>query len=151
LRKNGAEKNFSRSDGALEQKGTGKQTAMQNIQGFKIKRLLLLLLACGLLAATVLLIFQNWSHAIPLIFLEWHTASVSEGSVIGLGSLCLGSGLLLLMWVRLLSLDRHAKKTNRELERQEVSREEAVEKVKVLESKIVVLEKALNEALKLKT
>jgi len=124
---------------------------MQKIQGFKIQRLLLLLLACGLLAASLLLIIQNWQHSIPLIFLEWHASSISEGSVIGLGSLCLGSGLLLLMWVRLLSLDQHAKKTNRELERQEVSREEAVEKVKVLESKIVVLEKALNEALKLKT
>jgi len=115
----------------------------------KIQRLLLTLLGILLLVATGTLVVQNWQTPVPVYFLSWNEPSISAGSLMGLASLILGSGVLLLMWVQVLGLNREYKKTSRELERKDVSREEAVEKVKVLENKIVTLEKALSEALKL--
>lgn len=115
----------------------------------KVQRLLLTLFSILLLAATLALVVQNWNTGVPVQFFEWTESPLSLGSLMGLSSLMLGSAILLIMWVRMLSLGREYQKTSRELERKDVSREEAVEKVKVLESKIQTLEKALSEALKL--
>ncbi len=115
----------------------------------KVQRLLLSLLAVLLLAATVALIVQNWHTGVSVQWFSWTEQSISLGSLMGLASLMLGGAMLLMMWVRLLSLGQAYQKTSRELERQDVSREEAVEKVKVLESKIQTLETALSQALKL--
>ena len=117
----------------------------------KIQRLLLTLLGSLLLLAAGTLVVQNWQSPVPAHLLSWHESSISVGSLMGLTGLLVGSASLLLMWVQVLGLNQQYKKTNRELERKDVSREEAVEKVKVLENKIVTLEKALSEALKLGT
>ena len=114
----------------------------------KIQRLLLTVLGVLLLAAAIALMAQNWHTGVSVQWLKWQDTSIALGSLMALASLLTGSAILLLMWVQVLSLGREYKKTSRELERKDVSREEAVEKVKVLESKIQTLEKALSEALK---
>ena len=115
----------------------------------KAQRLLLTLFSLLLLAATLALVVQNWSISVPVHFFSWHEDAMSLGSLLGASGLILAIGAGLLMWLRLTELNQAYKKTNRELERKDVSREEATEKVKVLENKIITLEKALSEALKL--
>jgi len=115
----------------------------------KLQRLLLTLLGIVLLVATGALVLQNWPTGVPVQWFSWQDRPISLGSLMGLSSLLFGGGALLLMWVQVLSLNKEYKKTSRELERKDVSREEAEEKVKVLENKINTLEKALSEALKL--
>jgi hypothetical protein len=115
----------------------------------KIQRLLLTILGIALLAATAVLVAQNWQTGVPAQWFSWHDRPLSLGSLMGMAALLFGGGALLLMWVQVLSLNKEYRKTSRELERKDVSREEAEEKVKVLENKIITLEKALSEALKL--
>lgn len=114
----------------------------------KIQRLSFTILGALLLVAAVVLALQNWPTGVSVQFLSWHDTQISLGSLLGLSSLLFGGGALLLMWVQVLSLNKEYRKTSRELERKDVSREEAVEKVKVLENKIITLEKALSAALK---
>lgn len=114
----------------------------------KAQRLLLNLVAVIFLALTLALIVQNLAVQTPVQFFTETLSPVSLGLLLGGCSLLLGGAILLKMWERLLIVSEQKKKASRELERKDVSREEAEEKVKVLESKVQTLEKALSEALK---
>ena len=114
----------------------------------KAQRLLITLVAVVFLVVTVMLVVQNMAVPVSVQFLTWEFPLFSLGLVLAGTSLLLGASILLKMWERILTLGTQQKKTSRELERKDVSREEAEEKVKVLENKIQTLEKALAEALK---
>lgn len=114
----------------------------------KVQRLILTLLSIALLGLTVALVVQNLDVWVPVSFLSLHAPAVSLGALLAGSALLLGVGILLKMWERLLLLGTQQKRTSRELERRDVSTEEAESQVKVLESKIQTLEKALSEALK---
>jgi hypothetical protein len=112
--------------------------------------MLLILASIVLLALTVALVAQNFSVPVSGVqFLTWRLSEVSLGLLLAAASLMLGGSILLKMWERLLLMGTGQKRTHRELERKEVSREEAEAQVKVLESKVQTLEKALSEALKI--
>jgi uncharacterized protein HemX len=72
----------------------------------------------------------------------------SLGLALGLSALLIALASGCRMAYHLLQLNQKQKRVSRELERKDVSHEEAESKVKVLESKIQTLEKALSEALK---
>lgn len=114
----------------------------------KAQRLLLNLVAMICLALTLAIIVQNLAVQAPVQFLTWTLPQVSLGLLMAGCSLLLGGAILLTMWERLLIVGEQKKKASRDLERKDVSREEAEEKVKVLENKVQTLEKALSEALK---
>lgn len=114
----------------------------------KAQRLLLNLVSIVCLALTLTLIVQNLAIPVNVQFLTWTLPALSLGLLLAACSLVLGIGILLKMWERLSIVGEQKKKASRELERKDVSHEEAEEKVKVLENKIQTLEKALSEALK---
>lgn len=114
----------------------------------KAQQLLITLVSILFLVGTAILIIQNLAVLVPVQFLTWTTPSASLGAMLAVASVLMGVGILLQMWRRMLTAGEQHKRTSRELERKDVSREEAEEKVKVLENKIQTLEKALSEALK---
>lgn len=117
----------------------------------KATPLILNILALALLLGGFFLVVQNLSVPVPLNLGTVTRPDVPLGLVILLGGLLFGLAAVVKGWERVLSLGQQHRKTNRELERREVSREEAEEKVKVLENKIQTLEKALDAALKSRT
>lgn len=114
----------------------------------KAQRLLLTIVSIVFLALTLSLIVQNFSAEVPVQFLSWNLPQVSLGLLLAVVSLLMGGGILLRMWDQVLILSDQKKRASRELERKDVSKEEAEGKLKVLESKVQTLEKALSEALK---
>jgi hypothetical protein len=130
------------------QNGDGWYQTGANTTMLKTQRLLLTLFSIVLLVVTITLAIQNLAVQVPVQFLTWVFPSVSLGLTLAITSLLLGASILLKMWERILTIGDQQKRTSRELERKDVSREEAEEKVKVLENKIQTLEKALTEALK---
>jgi hypothetical protein len=113
----------------------------------KAQQLLITLVSIVFLVGTAVLIIQNLAVPVPVQFLTWAMPSVPLGAAMAVTSLLLSAGLGLQLWRRLLSVGEQHKRTSRELERKDVSREEAEQKVKVLENKIETLEKALSAAL----
>lgn len=113
----------------------------------KTQKLLLITGAILFLALTLILVIQNMAVDVPVQFLIWTAPRFSLGLLMAGASLLLGTAIMLKMWERVLILGTQEKKVSRELERKEVSREEASEKVKALENKIITLEKALSQAL----
>jgi uncharacterized integral membrane protein len=114
----------------------------------KAQQLLITLVSILFLIGTAILIIQNLAVSVPVQFLSWAIPSVSMGALLAIASLLMSAGIVLQMWSRMLTAGEQHKRTSRELERKDVSREEAEGKVKVLENKIQTLEKALAEALK---
>lgn len=115
----------------------------------KLKKLALNLAALLLLGSALALIGQNLSITEQNAhFLNGTLIDLPLGILMGLVGLLTGGAILLKMWEQTLQLDTQYKKASRELERKDVSREEAESKVKVLESKIETLEKALSAAIK---
>ncbi|WP_303672565.1 hypothetical protein [Vampirovibrio chlorellavorus] len=115
----------------------------------KVQKLLLNLLALLLLSAALLLVFQNMD--IPeqhVKFLGGTLIDLPLGALLAMVALMVGASILLKAWERTLDLGNQYKKINRDLERKDVSREEAESKVKVLENKVETLEKALTAAIK---
>lgn len=116
----------------------------------KLQRMILTLVSIVLLGFTLALIVQNMDVFVPVRFFSWNATELSVGGWMGVASLMLGLSILAKMWERILMLGTQQKRTNRELERRDVSKEGAEAQVKVLESKVQTLEKALQEALKIK-
>lgn len=114
----------------------------------KAQRFVLNLLSVLLLLLAFVLIVQNLDVSVAVEALMWDLGVMSLGSVMALSGILMAGSILLRMADRLLVLRSQGKRATRELERKEVSREEAAEKVKVLEAKVQTLEKALSEALK---
>lgn len=115
----------------------------------KIQKLLLNIVALLLLGAALALIVQNWHITEQNArFLTGTLVDLPLGLLLGVVGLMVGGAILLKTWEQTFQLGSQYKKANRELERREVSREEAASRVKVLESKVETLEKALNAALK---
>lgn len=115
----------------------------------KIQKLLLNILALLLLGSALALIVQNWHITEQNVrFLSGTLVDLPLGLLLGVVGLMFGGAILLKTWEQTFQLGSQYKKANRELERREVSREEAASRVKVLESKVETLEKALNAALK---
>lgn len=114
----------------------------------KLQQLIFNLFALGFLIAAVFLMVQNWQTEVSFEGLDHQQYRIS------LGLLLLGNGALIAaamgcrVWAYLLVLGKQQKRTSRELERKDVSHEEASSQVKVLEQKVQTLEKALSEALK---
>lgn len=115
----------------------------------KAQKLLLNLIAL-LLAGTVLSVaLQNMD--LPegqVAFLSGTLITMPLGALILAAGVMTGIAILLKAWERSLELGNQYKKASRDLERKDVSREEAESKVKVLENKVETLEKALSAALK---
>jgi hypothetical protein len=114
----------------------------------KPQRLLLNLFALILLAFAAVLVVQNLATSVSLQFLSMTFPAVPLGIVALIGALLAGGGTFLKMWERVIASGQQQRRAGRELERREVSQEEAEAKVKVLENKVQTLEKALREALK---
>lgn len=115
----------------------------------KTQKLLLNLMALLLLAAALTLVLQNLDQVEQRVhFLNGMLIDLPLGLLLALVGLMFGGAILLKMRERTLLLGQQHQKTSRELERKDVSREEAESKVKVLENKVETLEKALNAALK---
>lgn len=114
----------------------------------KSGQLLLTFASIILLALSLWLIFQNVPVETPAGLWTENFRRISLAWPLALAAFTFGSAVLLAAWRWILSLESRRKRTGRELERREVSREEAENKVKVLERKIETLEKALSEALK---
>lgn len=115
----------------------------------KVQKLLLNLVALLLLGSALVLVFQNMD--IPeqhVQFLGGTLIDLPLGALLAVVELMVGASILLKAWERTLDLGNQYKKVNRDLERKDVSREEAESKVKVLENKIETLEKALSAAIK---
>ncbi len=115
----------------------------------KVQKLLLNLVALLLLGSALILVFQNMD--IPeqnVRFLGGTLIDLPLGGLIALVELMVGASILLKAWERTLDLGNQYKKASRDLERKDVSREEAESKVKVLENKVETLEKALSAAIK---
>lgn len=115
----------------------------------KAQKLLLNLIALLLLSCAVALAFQNMDIMERKVeFLGGVLVDLPLGVLIAVVEIMIGGSILLKAWERTLQLGNQYKKASRELERKDVSREEAESKVKVLESKVETLEKALSAALK---
>jgi hypothetical protein len=115
----------------------------------KVQKLFLNLVALLLLGSALVLVFQNMD--IPerhVQFLGGTLIDLPLGALLAVVALMVGASILLKAWERTLDLGTQYKKINRDLERKDVSREEAESKVKVLENKVETLEKALSAALK---
>jgi uncharacterized protein HemX len=113
----------------------------------KAKRFLLNLAAIALLGLTIALIAQNAGTDVSATILSEHY-TMNLGLLLGESAVMLGLTVALGVWAWLLVVNTEQKRTHRELERRDVSREEAQSQVKVLENKVQTLEKALSEALK---
>jgi uncharacterized integral membrane protein len=115
----------------------------------KLQKLLLNTVAIFLLASAAALALQNMDVTQTNIqFLGGTLIDFPLGVVLALMGFLVGGALLMKAWERTLELGTQYKKANRDLERKNVSSEEAESKVKVLESKIETLEKALSAAIK---
>ncbi len=114
----------------------------------KAQQFVLNLLSALLLVGVFALIVQNMHASAPLDVLGWHLDAQPVGVAMAVSGVLMAASLMLRMGARMLAMGRQNKQASRELERKEVSREEAAEKVKVLEAKVQTLEKALSEALK---
>ena len=114
----------------------------------KTQRLLLTGLALAFLAMTLVLVMQNADTLISIQFFSWKSSPVSLGLLFGLCGLSTGLAVGCQMSERLLFLGNRQQKTNRALERNSVTAEEAQAQTKVMEERIQTLEKALDSALK---
>ncbi|WP_373533008.1 hypothetical protein [Vampirovibrio sp.] len=115
----------------------------------KLQKLLLNLVAILLLGSAAALVVQNLDLTQTNVqFLGGTLIDLSLGALMALAGALVGGALLLKARERTLELGTQYKKVNRDLERKDVSREEAESKVKVLESKVETLEKALSAAIK---
>jgi hypothetical protein len=115
----------------------------------KLQKLLLNLIAILLLGSAAALVIQNMDVTQSNTqFLGGTLIDLPLGAILALVGLLVGGALLLKAWERTLELGTQYKKANRDLERKSVSSEEAESKVKVLESKVETLEKALSAAIK---
>ncbi len=115
----------------------------------KVQKMFLNLVALLLLGSALVLVFQNMD--IPeqhVQFLGGTLIDLPLGALLAGVELMVGASILLKAWERTLDLGNQYKKASRDLERKDVSREEAESKVKVLENKVETLEKALSAALK---
>ncbi len=117
----------------------------------KAQRILLNLLSLTFLVLAVLLIIQNLAIVTPVQFLTFSEPALPLGAVLIANSVLVAAAFGLKACQLLLVAGQQKNRSNRELERKDVSREEAEAKAKVLENKIQTLEKALSEALKSKT
>ncbi|HEY9745688.1 MAG TPA: hypothetical protein V6C99_05675 [Oculatellaceae cyanobacterium] len=114
----------------------------------KLQRIVLNLLSVIFLALAVVLAVQNWPSSVTV---QWPGGSQT---LMPLGALLLVEGLIASIaigfgaWCQFLVLKQRYQRTSRELERKDVSHEEAAGRVKALENKVETLEKALREALK---
>ncbi len=111
-------------------------------------RLLLSLVSVTCFALTLALIMQNRAPAVDVQFLGWALPGVSLGLAVASGAVLAGAGVMLNMLNVLQRAGVQKRQASRELERRDISKEEAEAKVKVLETKVQTLEKALQEALK---
>lgn len=115
----------------------------------KLQKLLLNLIAILLLGSAAALVIQNMDVTQSNTqFLGGTLIDLPLGAILALVGLLVGGALLMKAWERTLELGTQYKKANRDLERKSVSSEEAESKVKVLESKVETLEKALSAAIK---
>jgi hypothetical protein len=102
-----------------------------------------------LLGIALALVFQNLNITeTQARFLNGTLIDLPLGGLLAINGLLTGAAVFLKALELGRKSDKQQQKTSRELERKEVIREEAESKVKVLESKILTLEKALSEALK---
>lgn len=114
----------------------------------KLQRFTLNILALVFLAVAVLLITQNLATEVSVQWLTNTRSNLSLGLLLLLNSSLIALAMGCRLWVQFLVLGQQHKKTSRELERKDVSHEEASGRVKALENKVQTLEKALSEALK---
>lgn len=114
----------------------------------KLQRLSLNLLALIFLAAVIVLIVRNLETVVSVQWLTETRLQVSLGTLLLVNGVLVALAIASRLWVQLLTLGQQHKKTSRELERRDVSHEEAESRVKALENKVQTLEKALSEALK---
>jgi hypothetical protein len=114
----------------------------------KLQRLSLNLLALIFLGAAILLIVRNLGNEVSAQGLTDARFHVSLGVLLLVNGVLVALAIGSRLWVQLLILAERHKKASRELERKDVSHEEAESRVKVLENKVQTLEKALSEALK---
>lgn len=114
----------------------------------KLQRFLLSVAALLCLLVALVLVIQNLAVMTPFQFAVITGQSAPLGALMAIVGVLVAGGILLKMWGHHLSLRHQQRQTHRELEKKEVSREEAAAQVRVLESKVQTLERALQEALK---
>jgi hypothetical protein len=114
----------------------------------KTQRFLLNLVSLGLLILAVVLLIQNLAVTTDAAFLGVSFPGTPLSLLLAVSGLLVGGSVFLKMLTFLAQAGQQWQKASREIERREVSREEAEARVKVLESKVQTLEKALQEALK---
>jgi hypothetical protein len=114
----------------------------------KAQRLILTFLSLVLLGFVLIPIAQNWETVTPVQVLSETFPAVSLGLLLGLAGLATGLAILCKMGERLLLLGSRQQRTSRELERRDVTAEEAEARARVLESRVQTLEQALDVALK---
>lgn len=102
----------------------------------------------GVLLATVLVaIFSNLTETVSIRFLDWQASAVPLGAGFAVITLLVAALSLIKLWDMTSIYRRSVLKSERHLEKIEVSAEVSSDKVKALEAKIVTLEKALSKAL----
>lgn len=102
----------------------------------------------GILLTTVLVaIFSNLTGTVSIRFLDWQIPDVPLGAGFAGITLLVAALSLIKLWDMTALYRRSVLKSERHLEKIEVSAEVSSDKVKALEAKIVTLEKALSKAL----
>lgn len=114
----------------------------------KLQRIALNLLSFACLALGVALIVLNWPLPVSVQWLNNVRMEMPLGVLLLSMSLLVAASIGFRVWCQFLALGHQHKRTSRELERKDVSHEEAAGRVKALENKVQTLEKALQEALK---
>jgi uncharacterized integral membrane protein len=113
----------------------------------RLQRFFLNLISSIALALLLVTVISNWETSVTVQFLEITLADLSLGSVF-LGIIAL-TGLIgiLKSWELMGLVQKNMRKSERHLEKAEVTAEISTDKVKALESKVQTLEKALSKAL----
>lgn len=117
----------------------------------RFQRMFINLSASLLWAAVVLMIVSNGATIVSFQFLDRTYPGVSLATVIGLVAVLVGVSLGLKLWEMVRRLKQASLKTERQVERAEVTAEISTDKVKALEAKIQTLETALAKAMSRKT
>ena len=114
----------------------------------KLQQLLLTVGSMITFVLALLVAYQNWATPVDLAFLQWQFPAFSLGVALVVVGILLSVSISMQMASLAALLNSRQRKAERELERKEVDREGAAERVKVLEAKVDTLEKALSEALR---
>lgn len=113
----------------------------------RLQRFFLNLISSIALAVLLVAVVSNWETSVTVQFLEITLEDLSLGSVFAAIIALTGLIGILKAWELMGLVQKNMRKSERHLEKAEVTAEISTDKVKALESKVQTLEKALSKAL----